>query len=483
MQLSEVFNRKKSLWLITIGALVGLLIVLLGVAVLILSLNANAYKPRLEVTASQALGMEVKIAGPLDIHLFPGIQLTLHDVHVGTNGVDIASVPEARLRIKIFPLLFKHVQIESLTLDQPTVSIERAKDGQFNFATPLSSGGALPAMYLSDFTLTDGTFHYLDQRTGESFAADSCNLLVHDLQFYQGKLSDLMKDITFNANLSCDELRNNGFTISSLKISAIGQQGIIDLKPVTMQVFGAQGAGNLHADFSRAVAQYSIHYSLPQFQVAEFFKALSSHKIAEGDMDFTADLTFQGNALADMRRTLAGRVSLRGRNLTLEGHDLDKDIASFKSSQHFNLVDIGAVYLAGPFGLIITKGYNFASLLHGSGGSSDIPILVSDWKVDAGVAQSQDVAMATEKNRIAIKGGLDLINDKFVNMTVAVINANGCAVVQQTIRGSFNEPVVEHQGIANTLTGPAQKLLKKVRDLFPGGKCQVFYAGSVMSPK
>jgi hypothetical protein len=33
------------------------------------------------------------------------------------------------------------------------------------------------------------------------------------------------------------------------------------------------------------------------------------------------------------------------------------------------------------------------------------------------------------------------------------------------------------------LTGPVVKLLKQVGSLFPGGTCEVFYAGSVVPPK
>jgi len=42
---------------------------------------------------------------------------------------------------------------------------------------------------------------------------------------------------------------------------------------------------------------------------------------------------------------------------------------------------------------------------------------------------------------------------------------------------------VEKPNILMSLTGPARKLLKKGRDLFPGGECEVFYAGSVAPPE
>jgi len=55
--------------------------------------------------------------------------------------------------------------------------------------------------------------------------------------------------------------------------------------------------------------------------------------------------------------------------------------------------------------------------------------------------------------------------------------------VRQKIRGTFAKPVVEKPSILKSVTGPAVRLLEKARDLFPGGICEVFYAGSVAPPK
>ncbi len=184
-----------------------------------------------------------------------------------------------------------------------------------------------------------------------------------------------------------------------------------------------------------------------------------------------------------MVQIMNGTFWLRGENLTLNGSNLDREFSRFNSSQNFNLVDVGAFFFAGPFGLAITKGYNFANLLRGSGGSSKIVTLVSEWNVRHGVAQAQDVAMATKNNRIALHGGLDFVSGRFKDVTVALIDDRGCAKVQQKIHGRFGKPVVEKPGIFTTLTGPALTLLKKGRDLFRGGQCAVFYSGSVVPPK
>jgi AsmA protein len=43
--------------------------------------------------------------------------------------------------------------------------------------------------------------------------------------------------------------------------------------------------------------------------------------------------------------------------------------------------------------------------------------------------------------------------------------------------------VIENPSTLKALTGPVVKLLKQVGSLFPGGECEVFYAGSVVPPK
>lgn len=464
-----------------VSGFVGLL-VFIALAVL-LFVDANAYKPRLETAASEALGMEVRVGGRLGIGFFPGVHVTLQDVRIRNRGTDLASAKQARLGIDLLPLLYHEVRIGKIALKHPRISIERDRDGKFNFEKPEQARGNLTALDLAKVSLADGTLLYTDKQSGEGFEAVNCNLNARRLRLAEGKSSDLLKHLSFTADLACGEIRAKDFAVSDMKFSVAGKHGVFDLKPVTLRVFGAQGSGNIRADFSSAIPHYQIRYSLSQFRIEEFFKTLSSKKIAEGPMDFSANLSMQGKTANQMKQSAEGEVSLRGENLTLIGSDLDREFARFESSQSFNLVDAGAFFFAGPLGLAVTKGYNFAGIFRGSEGSSPIRMLVSDWKVERGVAQAQDVAMATNENRMALTGGLDLVNEQFNDVTMALIDAQGCAKVRQKIRGTFQKPVVEKPGVLKSLAGPALKLLKKGRDLFPGGECEVFYAGSVAPPK
>jgi len=466
--------------LIAAGVFLGVLLLL---TMLLLFVDLEPLKPRLEAAASSALGMEVSVGGRLGGGLSPGLHLTLKDVQIRNRGTDVILAEEARLGIDFLPLLRKEVRIGKIVLKNPRISIERDQEGQFNFEKTAEAREPLPALNLTQVTVENGTLRYADKRSGEEFEAGDCGLELRSLRLSGGALPNLMKNLSFTGTLSCGEIRRKDFTLADVKISAEGKNGVVDLDPVTMRVFGSQGTGRIQADYSGGFPAYDVRYSLPHFDIGEILNTLAPQQAAEGSMDFSATLSMQGRTLKEMKPTVQGEISLRGENLILHGMDLDEEFSRFESSQSFNLVDVGAFFFAGPVGLAVTKGYNFAGILQGSEGKSEIRTLISDWKVEGGLAQAQDVAMATEKNRIALQGRLDFINERFDDVTVAVIDAQGCAKVRQTIHGTFGNPVVEKPNFLKTLTGPALKLLEMGKELFPGGECEVFYSGAVAAPK
>ena len=90
--------------------------------------------------------------------------------------------------------------------------------------------------------------------------------------------------------------------------------------------------------------------------------------------------------------------------------------------------------------------------------------------------------MATNENRIALTGSLDYVNERFNDVTVAVVDGKGCAKVRQKIRGPFRKPEVEKVSVLQTVGGPLLSLFKQAKGLF-GKPCEVFYSGSVAPPK
>lgn len=231
---------------------------------------------------------------------------------------------------------------------------------------------------------------------------------------------------------------------------------------------------------------YRLDYHLADFRLDDFFKYLSPATTerknpGDGTLDFTAKLSLRGRSVDELKSGAEGRAALHGRDVTLAIGDLDQKFSRYESSQSFNLVDVGAFLFAGPLGLGFTKGYDFARIFEGGEGSTVIRVLVSLWRVERGVAHATDVAMATDKNRVAMQGGLDFATGRFDDVTIGLIDDQGCATAKQKVRGPFSEPEVEKPHILGTLTGPARALIREARNLF-GGECEVFYAGSVAPP-
>jgi AsmA protein len=467
--------------LFIIGGAVGLL-VLVALAVS-LFVDVNRYKPRLEAAASNALGMDVRIGGRLGMGLFPGLHVTAEDGRIlGEQGETVASVKRASLWIDLLPLLHGELRLRRVELLQPLLAIERDPEGRINVEGLKKATVLLGLLDGVSVSLSGGTLRYGDGSSRDAIEATGLDLNVTRMRFAGGRSPRRWQDLSLKAELTCGEIRGRDFSMSALKVSVDGKDGILELMPVTMRLFDAQMTGGIQADLSGPVPHYQIRCALPRFRIEEFLRTLSPKKAVEGTMSFSTSLSMQGRSLSEMVQTAAGEVSLRGENLVLEGHDLDRTLARFKSSQNFNLVDVGAIFFAGPFGLAVTKGYNFASLFEGSGGTSRIHTLVSEWRVERGVAKARDVALATSRNRIALQGGLDFVTGRFADVTVAVVDAKGCATVRQAMRGPFGKPVVEKPQVLTSLAGPMIRLYERTRGLFPARPCEAFYSGSVAPP-
>jgi AsmA protein len=276
-------------------------------------------------------------------------------------------------------------------------------------------------------------------------------------------------------------MRTKNLAATDVKATVAATGGTLRFDPATLEMFGGHGTGNVTADFTGAEPVYHVHSAVSKLQVADFSKTVTPEKIAEGALDFSANLTMRGTPKTGVMRTVAGEASLRGKDLVLDIGDLDKEFTHYESTQNFNLVDVGAFFLAGPLGVAVTKGYDYARILKKSAGHTTIRTLLSQWKVEGGVAHAEDVALATPENRIAMQGGLDLVNDTYDDVTVALVGPQGCVRVEQKISGSFRKPEVQKPNVVTAITGPARKLLSQGKRLF-GAKCVVFYSGAVEAP-
>jgi len=228
-----------------------------------------------------------------------------------------------------------------------------------------------------------------------------------------------------------------------------------------------------------------VHYTLAKFRAEESLAALAQKKYLSGPMTVTPDLSARGKDADGMKRTLSGTVSLRGDGLTLHGMEIDGILSKVDEAQKLNLADVGAFLLAGPLGPAALKGYRYGGDNRSAAGEGESRIirLVSDWTVRNGVAEARDVAFSTSKNRIALKGKLDLVNGRFVDVTVAVLDGKGCAKIRQKISGPFGDPRMDKMSMLQSVAAPLLGIFEREAKRFLGpSACEPFYAGTVQHP-
>jgi uncharacterized protein involved in outer membrane biogenesis len=459
-----------------------LAIAALAGVIMLLSWRGHA-KAQLEAAASDALGMQVKIDGPLVLNFFPSPAVTVEQVHIRGRGAELVAATQATLGIELVSLLRRQVRIPRIELRHVTLTVERSRDGRFNFEGSSPGASAIPDIESTDVVLKDLTFVYRNRQEGTSVQAGACNVEASDLRIAATKGADLMKHLSFSAKVACEQIKTRVLPMTDVKFSAQCAKGVLETKNAVLRAFGGRGTAAVRAEFTGAVPAYRVHGVLSKFQLDEFSKNFSQKKFGEGQMDFSTDLKMTGDDAEAMIASSDGEASLHGSDLKLEVGDLDNELAHYKSTQRFNLVDLGAFLLAGPIGLAVTKGYDYKKVIDSSGGNSQVPSLISEWHVEHGVAQAKDVAMSTKANRVALKGNLDFVNDSFQDVTVAVINPRGCATVEQKVHGPFSHPDVEKPNVLISLAGPALHLIRKASHAMGGGHCEAFYTGSLPPPQ
>jgi uncharacterized protein involved in outer membrane biogenesis len=475
-------NAKKKKVLFVLGG--GVIALVLAAVVFALVFDVNSYRPRIEAAASEVTGLEVRINGKMGLSLFP-FGLSAKDIHVALRGSEIISLEHLRLGAELMPLLKKQLNVTSCELVKPAVTIVKDADGKYNFeGTEKKSTEGKPGadFRLNDLKLSKGVLVYLDKKTGEKTEFTDFNLAIKDLSVMDTS-GRMIKNIAFTGNMDCKEVRKRDLKIDNIKSPIQAEKGVFSLTSLTMDIFGAKAEGDATADKSEVDAEYKINLTVSKLDFEKLEESFGMKKVIGGKGDLYASLTMKEKGSRNLMSSMDGTFSLRGDHLVIYTMDLDKVLSSFETSQEFNLVDLGAFFIAGPLSSFAIKGYRYWDVYNQTqGGRGAITQFISHWKIKSGVADATDCALATHHNRVALKGKLNLVREQYDNVIVALLDGKGCAKFEQGISGPFGSPRVSAVSSMESLAGPISTLYRQAKRLIQGGKCEVFYNGSVRQP-
>jgi AsmA protein len=453
--------------------------------VAVLLFDINSYRSKIETVASEATGLDVAIKGRMGLSFFP-FGVSAKDVHVANRGDEILSAEYLKLRAELIPLLKKQLKVTACELVKPAVTIVKDTEGKYNFeSTKQISAKAwrASASGLNELKLSKGALIYLDKKTGKKTELKEINLAIRDLSVVDTS-GNIIKNVSFAGSFGCKELLQKDLRIENLKGPMRAEKGVFSLRPLTMDAFGGKGEGDVTADKTGANAEYKINLTVSKLDFERLQESFGVARLISGKGDLAASLTVKEKEGRILIKGMDGTLSLRGDNLITHTVDLDKVLSTYETSQKFSLVDVGAFFIAGPLGTVALKGYHYGDVYYQTrGGRGTITQFVSHWKIKDGVADATDCALATRHNRVALKGKLNLVSERYDKVTVALLDDKGCAIITQTVSGPFGSPQIGTVSAIESLAGPIFDLYGKAKRFIQGGKCEAFYRGSVQQPR
>ncbi|NOQ79895.1 MAG: hypothetical protein GQ546_10900 [Gammaproteobacteria bacterium] len=149
------------------------------------------------------------------------------------------------------------------------------------------------------------------------------------------------------------------------------------------------------------------------------------------------------------------------------------------------MLDVGAVVLMGPTGMLLTKGNDYNNLIKtlGSKGTSKINQISLNMTLSDDIITMNDVAFSTQKHRLAVKGQINSKQKTFINFKAATIDNDGCPIYIEEVKGTLDNPKIQKvnvlvSGIVNPITSLVKKVTKQLNV-----KCkEPFYNGTVKAP-
>ncbi len=482
------------------GVFIAVVLLVVAAVAATMLVDLNSMKPWIENEVSKNIDKDFKINGDIKLVLFPSPSISLSDVQLSYAKGSIISVERVFVMPKLGPLLYKQVELSRVELLRPVIRLEAGKGAKTDRSqasksasqkTAGASGETPPKQTLADkMVIKDGEFVVVGSDGKQTIVVRGINVDIRRVSIDKGAAGgegdgfDFIRSLSLNGEVSVESSKINNMSATDINSGITLNGGVLELKPLTMEVFGSRTEGAGVVDFTGKMPRLNIKQTVRGLDLEKLFNELNDKKTMSGKADIFIDLSSSGRGGEEIKHNLYGSVLMKGKGLVLYDYDIDKILADYEKTQKYDLVDMGSLFIAGPFGPLLTKGYDVVGAYKGmAGGRSDITELISDWRVRGGVATARDVAFATKSNRIAIRGKMDFIRGEFRNFTVAVLDAGGCAKYRQAIHGSFDNPKVDKVAIVGqTIAGPVISLLKKAKKMVVKTNCRVFYSGSVSHP-
>lgn len=316
--------------------IIGFVVLVLALfASLVLFLNPNDYKDKIQTLVKEKAGIHLEIKGDINWTFYPWLGLSIQDTTAAsltTLDKPFAKVKELDLSVKLLPLFKGNIEMNDISITGIDINLERGTKGNTNWdkvGQPTTADKTKPS---KDETNTD-------KPKEKSSTPSNLNLNIHSIT-----INDTQ--ITYN-----DYQAEQSFKVNNVHLST----GVITFgKPITIK-FGA----DLNSTNPKLSTTFNLESNLTYDLNAERYEMKNLHLTSSisGDMfnGKTVKLIANGDLLADLKANTAAwnRLDITLDELKLNGNlnvtDLTANptvkgsLSALPFNLHKVLTDIGIV--------------------------------------------------------------------------------------------------------------------------------------------
>lgn len=196
-------------------ALGGLVALLAAVAAFIgATFDANKWKGEISRLVQEKKGRSLKIEGDLSLSLFPalGVRLGKATLSEHKNEQVFASVDNARICLRLMPLLSRQVAVDTVELDGVRARVVRFRDGRLNIDDLLARDEKeAPARFdIAGVRFANGELIWRDEKAGRELALTGLNLTTGRLANAAADTFDLSAKLAGNKPRMAAALKATG---------------------------------------------------------------------------------------------------------------------------------------------------------------------------------------------------------------------------------------------------------------------------------
>jgi AsmA protein len=189
-----------------------LLVLIVGAIVLVPRfVDVQQYKPMIEELVTEQTGRSFSMGDDIQLSVFPWVGVSLSDLRLGSpqgfENKDLIAVKQFEVRLRVIPLLSRHIEVSTFVVDTPRFFLEKTKNGKGNWENIGSvaksgekkipekqasekqdeavgtSDGKLPieSFLVGKFSIVNGLVSYVDQATGVKKEISDFNLDLTDI--------------------------------------------------------------------------------------------------------------------------------------------------------------------------------------------------------------------------------------------------------------------------------------------------------------